>query len=108
MWIKSSVCSIYNAKAKGLYIETIKHDSNNNNRLDRDDLHTIALTDPYGNKYTEIDSEVLSVIDRNVVENGAFLIVLMQKENKVILKKYSLKTFELTSEKVIDEILKRL
>lgn len=94
-------------KAVAIYIETIKDDSNNNNHLDRDDLHTIALTDPYGNKYTEIDSQVQSVIDRNVVENGEYLLVLMQNENKIILKKYSLKTFELASEKVIDEILKK-
>ncbi len=95
-------------KAVGIYVEIIKDDSNNNNHLDRDDLHTIALTDPYGNKYTEIDSEVQSVIDRNIVENGKYLIILMQKENKVILRKYSLKTFKLASEKVIDEISKKL
>ncbi len=95
-------------KAVAIYIETIKDDSNNNNHLDRGDLRTIALTTPYGKKYTEIDSKVQSVIDRNVVENGKYMIILMQKENKVLLKKYSLKTFELALEKVIEEISKKL
>lgn len=95
-------------KALAIYIETIKSDSNGDNSLDEDDLITISLTDPYGKNHTEIDNNVQSVIDSNVVEDGGYLILLMQKNNKVILKKYSLSTFKLASEKVINEISKKL
>lgn len=95
-------------KALAIYIETIKSDSNGDKSLDEDDLITISLTDPYGENHTEIDSKVQSVIDSNVVEEGKYLILLMQKNNMVILKKYSLSTFKLVSEKVINEISKKI
>lgn len=95
-------------KALAIYIETIKSDSNGDNNLDDGDLMTISLTDPNGMNYTEIDNEVQSVIDNNVVKDGKHLILLLQKNNKVVLKKYSLSTFKLVSEKVIDEISKKL
>lgn len=95
-------------KALAIYIESIKSDSNGNNRLDHNDLITISLTDPHGQRYTEIDNEVQSVIDTNIVEDGRFLILLLQKDNKVHLKQYSLSTFEMVSQKVINEISKKL
>ena len=91
-------------KAIAIYIETIKFDTNGNGGLDRYDLTSISLTDPYGKNYTEIETNVKSVVDINVGEEGNSLILLLQKNNKVILKKFSLSTFDLISEKVIDEI----
>ena len=95
-------------KAIAIYIETIKSDTNRNGGLDRNDLTSISLTDPYGKNYTEIETQVESVVDMNVGEDGNFLILLLQKNNKVILKKYSLSTFDILSEKVIDEISSKL
>ena len=94
--------------AIAIYIETIKSDTNGNNGLDNDDLITISLTDPYGKKYTEIENQVESVVDINLNDNGKYLTLLLQKNAKVILKKYSLATFNLVSEKVINEISKKL
>lgn len=95
-------------KALAIYIKSIKSDSNGDKSLDEDDLLTISLTDPYGKNYTEINTDVQSVIDYNVVEDGQYLILLLQKNNKVILQKYSLSSFKLVSEKVINEITKKL
>ena len=95
-------------KALAIYIETAKSDSDGDNLLNEDDLITISLTDVNGENLTEVDSNVQSVIDKNVVEDGSFLILLMQKDNQVLLKKYSLSTFKLVSEKLINEISKKL
>ena len=94
--------------AIAIYIETIKSDTDGNNGLDNNDLISISLTDPNGKNYTEIENQVESVVDINIGDDGKYLILLLQKNAKVILKKYSLATFDLVSEKVIDEISKKL
>jgi hypothetical protein len=93
--------------ARAIYIEVIKSDSNGNQELDRGDFINIALSDPYGEKFKIIESDIQSVVDFNLVDEYRNLVLLFQKNDKVILKKYSLATFEVLSENVIDEISRK-
>ncbi len=90
--------------AKAIYIETIKEDTNGNGELDGDDLITISLAQPDGTNIKDIETGIQSVIDYDYLANDNSLILLFQKENKVIVKKYSLSTFKAESEKFINEI----
>lgn len=94
--------------AKAIYIETVKEDTNRNGELDGDDLITISLAQPDGTNLKDIETGVQSVIDHDLLADNNSLMLLFQKENKVIVKKYSLSTFKAESEKVINEISGKL
>ncbi|PUB80973.1 MAG: hypothetical protein DBP02_19620 [gamma proteobacterium symbiont of Ctena orbiculata] len=94
--------------AKAIYIEVIKSDTNRNEELDRNDAISVALADTNGENLKVIESDVQSVIDYNLVDEYRQLVLLFQKNDKVILKKFSLSTFEMLSENVIDEISRKL
>ena len=91
--------------AKALYIQTIREDTNNNDELDSNDLITISLAQPDGTDVTDIETGIRSVIDYDYSAQNNTLMLLFQKENKVIVKQYSLATFKVESEKVVNEIL---
>jgi hypothetical protein len=90
--------------AVAIYVKTIPADTSGNGVLDRGDLSNIALLTPDGKNLTEIERGIQSVIDYNLSEDDQQLVLLLQKQGQVILKKYSLSSFELISEKVIEEI----
>lgn len=93
-----------NKTTQAIYIRVIRHDSNNNGELDSNDNNTLALTRPDGTDYTEIITDIEALIDRDTSNNARELLILYQSKGQVILKKFSLVTFKLLSERVITEI----
>lgn len=94
--------------AKAIYMETITEDTNGNHELDENDLITISLVQPNGKSVTEIETGVQSVVDYDFLDDNESLMLLFQKDNKVIVKKYSLSSFEVKSETVVNEISRKL
>lgn len=91
-----------------IYYEIRKEDTDNNGKLDENDSITIALTSPDGRKYTELDAGVTSVLDHSVDSNASVLTLLAQYNSVLMMKKYSIKTRELISEREITKIGKKL
>ncbi|UCG79260.1 MAG: hypothetical protein JSV21_05400 [Nitrospirota bacterium] len=91
---------------EALFFRVIKEDTDGDGNLTPEDNSTLALTRPDGTGYREIETEVISLIDSKVNDSGRELILLLQKADKVYLKKYSLKTFDIITEKQLTEISK--
>jgi len=100
----------YNDKepAIALYVSVTRADSNGDGRLTNDDDITLALLRTDGDEYTEIETGIWEVLDREVTEDGKYLILLLQVGSNVLLKKYSLETFGKVSERVVTEISKKM
>ncbi len=94
--------------AVALYVSVIKSDSDGDGRLTTDDDITIALLRTDGSSYTEIETGIWEVLDQEVIDDGKYLALLLQVESNVLLKKYSLETFKLISERNIAEISKKM
>jgi hypothetical protein len=84
--------------------EFVEEDSNNNQMLDKDDLFSIALTNPDGSGFLTLETGVSSVIDRTLSKNGSNLAILLQKKGVVYLRSYDPKTFELKGSARILEV----
>jgi hypothetical protein len=91
---------------EALFFRVIKEDTDGDRELTVKDLSTIALTKPDGTSYKEIETDVQSLIDKEVSDNGRSLMLLLQSDHKVYLKKYSLSDFSKVTEKVLTEIRK--
>jgi hypothetical protein len=89
---------------RSMYYELVNEDTNGDGILDADDLSVIALSKPDGTKFAIIETGVQSVIDRTLVDEGKTLVLLVQSEGKVHLRKYSSETFELVGSKAILDI----
>lgn len=100
--VKSDKCK--NKEAVAIYYEIIKEDSNNDGKLDKKDAVTIALTSPNGQKYIEVESGITSVLDSDTNDTASILTLLVQENNKILMKKYSLRNSKKISEKEITRI----
>jgi hypothetical protein len=91
-----------------IYYEISKSDTNSNGKLDEDDAITIGLSNPDGLNFSEVETGITSVIDHSIDSVASVLTVLMQKGSALIMKKYSLETYKMISEKEITKISKKL
>jgi hypothetical protein len=91
-----------------IYYEVIKSDTNKDGDLNSEDDVTISLTSPDGKNYIELDSGVTSVIDHSIDHDAQVLTMLMQKGSSILMKKYSLESSQLISEKEVSRIGKKL
>lgn len=89
-------------------ITLIKSDTNGDGILSNQDTKTIALIKPDGSQYTEIEQQITEIIDKKVVNEGKVLILLVQVNENLIMKKYSLIDFKKISEKKLINIGKKL
>ena len=89
-----------------IYYEIRKSDSNKDQKIDENDLLDIALSLPDGSQYKEIESNVTSVLDHSMNDDGSVLTVLVQVDNTLFMKKYQIKTMQKISEKEINKIIK--
>ena len=90
-----------------VYYEVRKRDSNGDQKIDENDLLDIALSLPDGSQYKEIESNVTSVLDHSMNDDGSVLTVLVQVDNTLFMKKYQIKTMQKVSEKEITKIIKK-
>ena len=82
-------------------INLIKSDTNGDGVLSDKDSKVIALISPDGSHYTEIEKEITEVIDTKVVNDGKVLMLLVQVNANLVMKKYSLIDFRKISEKTL-------
>lgn len=87
--------------AVALYLDLVKDDSNGDGILSEDDLHTIALLDTSGRNYTEVLESIEQIVSSDVHPDGSTLDILVRNGNELMLKRFSLGSFELISEKVV-------
>jgi hypothetical protein len=104
--IKSDNCK--NNETVAILYQIIKEDSNSNGKLDENDALTISLTSPDGKNYIEIESKITSILDYSVNKTASVLTILLQQNNKIIMKKYSLSTNKKISEREVTRIGKKL
>ncbi|MBF0266377.1 MAG: hypothetical protein HQL46_14020 [Gammaproteobacteria bacterium] len=93
-----------NKKSYALYLEAIREDSNQNNKLDKNDLIEVSLANLNGKNIKIIEKNISSVIDYRLVNNNSEFMLLFQKNKQVIVKKFSPANYELLSEKILTEI----
>lgn len=91
-----------------LYVAVIKEDSNNDEMLSDKDAITLALIKPDGSKYTEVSTDLRKILDSTVTDGGDNVTFMVQVGNNIVIRKYSLATFSLVSERQISEIAKKL
>ena len=91
-----------------LYISVIKEDTNNDGDLSDKDSVTLALARVDGSDYLEVNKGIAKILDSTVTDGGGSVSFLLHIGSDVVVKKYSLSTFELVSERTISEITKEL
>ncbi|MDX8377668.1 MAG: hypothetical protein R8L53_06550 [Mariprofundales bacterium] len=91
-----------------VYISIIKDDTNNDGDLSDKDNVTLALARVDGSDYVEVDKRIANILDSTVTGGGGSVSFLLQIGSNIVVKKYSLSTFELVSERTISEISKKL
>ncbi len=91
-----------------LYISIIKEDTNNDGDLSDKDSVTLALARVDGSDYLEVDKGIAKILDSTVTDGGDSVSFLLHIGSNVVVKKYSLSTFELISGRTISEISKKL
>lgn len=84
-----------------LMLALTKEDTNQDGRLAEGDKQVLALMHVDGTGYKEIEVDVQYFLDHKVAADGKSLVILLQKDSKVLVKKYSLETFEPLSEHVV-------
>ena len=89
-----------------LFYEFIENDSNNDGKLDQTDMRSIALSLPSGEKLKILDQNITSIISHIISQDNKALTVLMHQGDKVLLKRYSLQTFEKLNEQELTNISK--
>jgi hypothetical protein len=92
---------------KAIYFNVVVKDTNGDGKLSGDDLSVVALARPDGTGYTELVSDVKSVFDFNISDDGMYLMLLHQIENEVIFSRYSIKDFSRVSRRVVTGITKK-
>ncbi|MFT7224043.1 MAG: hypothetical protein ACI82Z_001591 [Cellvibrionaceae bacterium] len=84
-----------------LYISALKDDTNGDGKLSEKDGITLALAHIDGTKYSEVDQDISKILDSTVIDNGKLVSFLLHIGTNVVVKKYSIATFELISERII-------
>jgi len=87
--------------AVALYMDVVKEDTNGDGSLTEDDLHTIALLRPNGREYTEVLDSAEQIVSKSSHPDGSTLDVLIRNGNELILKRYSLTSFDQELERVV-------
>ncbi len=103
---KSENCK--DSETVAIYYEVRKEDTNGNGKLEDDDSITVSLTSPDGLNYTEIESNITSVLDHSIDDKASILTLLVQSKRKILMKKYSLTSNKLIVEREITRIGKKL
>ncbi len=87
-------------KIKNLAIlyQIIKSDTDKDNRLDRDDLKTLALSHADGKNFTEVINSADEILGHTITENN-LLVVIFNKNEKSHLMTINLSNFETVSQK---------
>lgn len=91
-----------------LYVSVAKKDTNRDGVISADDDITLALLDVDGSNYTEVASGITKVFDSTVSEDGKVVSFLLHIGDSIVVHKYSLSNFDLLSERLIDEISKKI
>jgi hypothetical protein len=94
-------------KAVAIYYQVRNEDTDNNGKIDKNDVLKVALTSPNGLDYTEIDYGMTSVLDYSIESDALVLTVLAQFDDSLLMKKYSVETKQLISEREITRISKK-
>jgi len=95
-----------NKTTQALFYEYIEKDTNKDNILDNQDDLSIAISRPSGAGFKILDTNIKSIIGRIPNKNDNIVTVLMHQGQKVMLKKYSLETFEKINEQELTNISK--
>ena len=93
-----------NRHAVAIYSVVVKADSNGDGQLDTGDLQTIALLQTDGTGYSEVADSVNQIVSTRVSYDGSTIDVLTREVDSVVMRRYSLKTFETIREKVLSEL----
>ena len=91
-----------------VYVPVIKEDSNGDKVLSDRDRIILALVKPDGSNYQEVSSDITKIMGSTVTDGGENVTFLVQAGRNVLVRKYSLQTFSLVSEREISEISKKL
>lgn len=87
--------------ALALYYEVVHPRSDDDEQLDEELPWAIALSHPDGSGYVEIEQGVRKVVQRRVLEDGETLLLLLQDGRRLVMKRYSLRSFEKIAEREI-------
>jgi hypothetical protein len=90
--------------ALGIIYRYVKADTNNDGKLDEDDLHSAGLAHTDGKGSVEILSDFNSLLSSDTID-AETLSVIYQKGEKLISARYSRKTFKLISTTTIADLL---
>lgn len=90
--------------AVAIYAVIVKEDSNNDSRLDTDDPKTIALLRTDGSGYTEIVDNIDQIISSRASFDGKTFDVLAREGSAVVMRRFSLETFEKTREEILSDL----
>ncbi|MBL4660045.1 MAG: hypothetical protein JKY19_06795 [Alcanivoracaceae bacterium] len=90
-----------------IYYQLRNEDTDNNGKIDKNDILKIALTSPNGHDYTEIEKGMTSILEHSIDEDALVLTLLTQFEESLVMKKYSLQTKKKISEREITRIGKK-
>lgn len=96
------------SKTVAIYYEVRKEDTDGNGKVEDGDSITVSLSSPDGLNYTEIESNITSVLDHSIDEEASILTLLLQSKENILMKKYSLNNNQLISEREITRIGKKL
>jgi hypothetical protein len=90
--------------AVAIYSVLVKADTNDDGRLDTDDIQTIALLQTDGTGYTEVATNIEQIISTRASYDGGTFDVLAREGDSVVMRRYSLETFEKIQEKTLTEL----
>jgi hypothetical protein len=88
---------------RALLFEIVKSDTNGDNRLTKNDLFTVALTDVGGKNYTEVIKDIDLLIGRKLIDKDNMLI-LYQKNGVGYSANISLKSFDISNQTKLPKV----
>lgn len=84
-----------------LYYEVVRGNADDSGEFEESAPASIALSRPDGSGYRELEPGVRRVIQKQVLDDGATLSLLLQDGPRLVLKRYSLRSFDKISEREI-------
>lgn len=90
--------------AVAIYSVIVKEDSNGDGQLDTGDVQTIALLQTDGTGYTEVANGIEQIISTRASSDGRSFDVLAREGDSLIMRRYSLESFEMIQEKTLTEL----
>lgn len=87
-----------------LLVEFAERDTNGDGTLDREDDVSVAVTRPSGDGFTILEENVRSIQGRVFDHDEKAMVLLVSQAGKVMVKKYSLETFQKLSEQEVTNI----